>query len=758
MAETPQGLTERTSASVLTHASAVTSRRRLRLVAQGRSVAKDAVAGLVASVVLVANIVSFAALMFPGDLGDGIPVAIWAMLVGSALGGIWIAWATSLPPIATGIDSPTGAFLVLLSASASAAVTASGGSTHTAIITVMMIFTAATAMSGALLYLIGLFRWGTYFRFVPYFVVGGFLAATGWLLVAGGVRMTTGLQLSFDSVATRWNLMSVEKFASALAVLLMLLAVRRFVRSALAIPAALLVMWLSGVGILHVLGLADRQHGWYLPSLGTLAAWYPFEAMHAAHLTWRAIVDLIPEFVAVAIVALVSLVTKVASLEVVRQTSGDLDREFRSHGLANLAITPLGGIACGLQTGTSRLLEQAGGSTRLSGIVSAVLLGAVALAHLDLPGAIPIPIVAGLVFYLGYTFIFDALSRPYAQRAWMDLVLALVIMGICIRYGYLVGVLAGLVGACVLFALNYARLGVVRRHATRAEFASFVDRSAEALEHLRAAGTAIQVYWLNGYIFFGSSEGLFERIRRDIEALPPRHVEYVILDFGMVSGTDSSAVASLTKLRNFCDRKAVTIVYCALSPAHQAVLELGGLIGAKRRHKAFVDLNHALAWCEDRLIAAANLHIGMDMEGFEAWLQQQLGEGVRAADLIAYLERKETADSEVLYQEGEPADTIDLVAVGNLAIDITRRDGERLRVRRFMTHTMLGEMGFVRRAARSATVRSTGEATVFTLTRPSLERMRRERPDLATAFDEFVIRTLADRVDLANRSAAALGG
>jgi SulP family sulfate permease len=123
-----------------------------------------------------------------------------------------------------------------------------------------------------------------------------------------------------------------------------------------------------------------------------------------------------------------------------------------------------------------------------------------------------------LVFYLGYTFIVDALWRPYSQRAWLDLSLAVAIMIVCIQYGYLIGVVAGVVCACLLFVISYARLGVVRRHLTRAQFSSHVDRSAEASEYLRSVGDAVQLYWLSGYIFYGSSEGLFERIRGDIEA------------------------------------------------------------------------------------------------------------------------------------------------------------------------------------------------------------------------------------------------
>jgi len=733
-------------------------RRWYRILVAGRNGIKDIIAGLLAAVVLIANIVSFGALMFPGDLGAGIPTAIWAMLVGSGIGGIWIALNTSLPPLATGIDSPTGAVLVLLSASAASAVFASGGSAQSAIQTVMLIFTAATVLSGALFFGLGALRCGSYFRFVPYFVVGGFLAATGWLLVAGAVRMTTGHALAFSSLGSSWSEISVARFGAAVVALMVLLAVRRWAKSPFAIPAALLTMWVVGTISLRRLGLSGPEHGWYLPSLKGLTEWSPLEAARTTHLTWSTMLSLIPELLAVTVVALISLVTKVSSIEVTRQAAGDLDREFRAHGIASLIAAPFGGILASLQIGTSRLLEHAGGATRMSGAMCGVFLGAVGIANLNLPGLIPVPIVAGLILYLGYTFLIDALGRPYAQRAWLDLLLAVGIMIACVEYGYLIGVLAGLVGACVMFAISYARLGVVRRHVTRTMFASYVDRSADVSRHLRETGDAIQLYWLSGFIFFGSSESVFERVRDDIQALARGQVAYVILDFGMVSGADSSAIAGLAKLRNFCNKHYVTLVYSSLPPGLRATLQLGGLFGGKSRHRAFADLNLALAWCEDSLVAKANLGTQKDLASFESWLQHQLGTAVRAADLVGYLERKDADGPQILYREGEPADTVDLVAAGNLAIDIAIENGESLRVRHITTHTVLGEMGFFRHSVRSATVSSDGPATIFTMSRTNFERMRKERPDLASAFDEFILRVLADRIDFANRTVAALSG
>jgi len=79
-----------------------------------------------------------------------------------------------------------------------------------------------------------------------------------------------------------------------------------------------------------------------------------------------------------------------------------------------------------------------------------------------------------------------------------------------------------------------------------------------------------------------------------------------------------------------------------------------------------------------------------------------------------------------------------------------------LRVRTITTHTVVGEMGFFRRAARSATVSSDGPATFFTLERDNFERMRRERPDLASAFDDFLLRVLAERIIVSERTVLAL--
>jgi SulP family sulfate permease len=615
----------------------------------------------------------------------------------------------------------------------------------------MLLFTTATLLSGALLFLLGVCRWGKYFRFVPFSVVGGFLAATGCFLVAGGIRMITGRVLSVHALALPWTSSELARLATAVVALAVLLALRLWIKWALAMPAALLAMWIGLVAALRFLGLSGAQYGWYFHSLGTLTAWSPLTVLYTWRLDWSTVVRLFPELLAVLVVALISLITKVSSIEISRQASGDLDRELRAHGLGSLIAAPFGGLTSSVQVGTSRLLEHAGGATRMSGVACAAIMGIVAIAHFDLPGLVPIPIVGGLVFYLGYSFIADALRKPYSQRAWLDLALIVGITIVCLRYGYLVGVLAGLVCACMVFGIIYARLDVIRRHATRARVVSHVDRSSEASEYLLQNGDTIQLYWLSGYIFFGSSESIFERIRADIDAQYPQQVAYVILDFALVSGADTSAIVSLSKLRKFCRENDAVLVCCSLSAANRAALERGGFFDRKNTRQILPDLNSALAWCEDQVLDKAKVGVDVTADDFEAWLQRQLGKDIQLSDVMAYLERKTLDDAQEIYHQGDPADTLHLVALGRLNIEVASTDGQPLRIRRTMTHTVVGEMGFFRQGVRSASVSSDGPTILFSLTRANFNRMRREHPNLAGAFTEFIIRSLADRIESANR-------
>src|SRR4029077_12769454 len=65
---------------------------------------------------------------------------------------------------------------------------------------VTIVLAIVTALTGLLLCGLGLARAGAAIRFVPYPVIGGFLGATGWLMIGGAVRVITDHPLSFATL------------------------------------------------------------------------------------------------------------------------------------------------------------------------------------------------------------------------------------------------------------------------------------------------------------------------------------------------------------------------------------------------------------------------------------------------------------------------------------------------------------------------------------------------------------------------------
>ena len=272
---------------------------------------------------------------------------------------------------------------------------------------------------------------------------------------------------------------------------------------------------------------------------------------------------------------------------------------------------------------------------------------------------------------------------------------------------------------------------------------------------MREEGERLHVFWLSGFIFFGSSNGLFERIRRAIDAQVEKPVGYVVLDFGAVPGLDTSAVLSLVKLRNYCNEHDVTLVFSGLSEVMRGSFQKAGFFASGQPHQVFATRNEAVEWCEDMLlmyheVGEASAH------SFESWLTKEFGGAADMSRIAPYLERHELKVGEALFRQGEPPDSVELLASGCVAITIEDQQGRPIRLRRMMGYTIVGEMGFYRQVPRTATVIAEEPSVVYRLTRESFDRMQAQDPTAASVFHKLIIRLLSDRLEFANREISAL--
>lgn len=717
----------------------------------------NALSGLVASLLTVAYCVSFSALLFQGQLGTGVGPGLWALLVGSAIAGLYVALTTSLPPAEAGPDNPAVAVLSVLAATVASAVFAEGGDAALAVDHVLLSFSVASLATGLVLYLLGRLRLGKFVRFVPYPVIGGFLAASGWFLITGGIEVMTGTDITLANLSTAIPADRLPMLLLGVAFAIAVYVLKSWTGSTYVLPVA----FIGGAAILDVvlsrMGLVHGDSHWFLSSASELKPWVPLAAAFEHGIDWTIFLKAATEIGAVAGVTVIALLLDVTGLEVARTKSADLDGEFRNNGFANIIAAPLGGIMGNLSFNGSRLLEETGGFARISGVFASLVLVAIVVTGVDLPAYVPKPILAGLLMYLGLVVLTEVLFRSPAHRAWTDFVLALAIAVAIVVLGYLAGIIFGVVAACLMFALSYSRIAVIRRHLTRAVLASNMDRSSQAARLLRDEGDRIHVFWLSGFIFFGSSNGVFESIRDAIPTTRGGKRRFAVLDFADVSGFDTSALLSLLKLKNYADQHRVALAFAGLSKSMSAALERLGVFGSDSSHRRFTSRNEAFEWCENEILAEtrpADPSSGAD--NLEDWLASEFGGRDRARRLARFFERRDVAAGTMLYAQGSPADTIDLVVTGTIAVTVTSEPGLAVLVRRISTRSVVGEMGFFRNVARTATVSAEGPATVYTLTRAGYERLKAEDGELATLFLEFIARTLSDRLEFATQGIAAL--
>jgi SulP family sulfate permease len=717
---------------------------------------RDALAGVISAVVQIAYCISFAALIFTGDLASGFSLGLAALIMGTAVTGTVIALTSTLSPANGGPDSPAVAVMSVLAGTIAAALAAKGASTTDILVNVLVALSLSTLFTGLLLFGIGALRLGQWLRFVPYPVIGGFLAASGLLLITGGMEVVTQTNLTLSP--SSWQVLYSPTYAPQIAVgflfALSIPLVGRWVPSFLALPIAFCAFLVAlDLGLFGVVQDEGMRSAWFLPKLGELALWWPISAVMRHEVDWGVIAQSGAEIGSVCGVMAIALLLDVSSLEVARQKAADLDKEFRTNGLANLLASILGGFAGSLSMNGCLLLDESGATTRWAGAIVGVVCALILFSGADIGSFVPKAILGGMLAYLGVVILAELLASP-AQRSWTDGGLAIAMMLAIVNFGYFTGVVLGVVGACLMFALSYSRIGVVRRHLTREEFSSNVERAPEQTKLLSREGGRVHVFWLSGFIFFGSSNGLFERIRRVIDKPTDKPVGYVLLDFSAVPGLDSSALLSLVKLRNYCDEHGVTLAFSGLNEPMQAGFQKAGFFTGAA-HQVFGSRNEALEWCEDMVlmhheVGAASTH------SFETWIAAELGGSTDMARIAPYLQRHELQVGEPVFRQGEPSDSIVLLASGCIAVVIDDEQGRLIRLRRMVGYTVVGEMGFYRRGPRTANVIAEQPSVLYELTREAFSRLERDDSEAASAFHKLIVRLLADRLEFANREISAL--
>jgi len=687
--------------------------------------------------------VSFAALIFSGRLSPYVSVGVGLFLYSAFVLRSLVAVTSSFPGLVADTDALPCAIFALMATDIARQIPPDSSEL---LPTILAAIATTTLVSGTFLLLLGRLRVGELVRFIPYPVVGGFAAGTGWLLVRGAVEVMAGIPFGWRTTVEIFQFdVFVHWLPGALLGIGLFLGLQYWGRFIL-VPAGAI----ATVGLFYLVAIAFGVSistldtgGWLLGAFPDGRLWQPLAISELLRVRWSLIFSQSLSILAIASVSAVSILLTSSSLELVAHQEIDLDRELKSAGLANL-VSGMGGGMVGYHIlPDSALGARLGVNTPILGIVSALVCGGALLLEPSWLSFVPKFALGELLVFLGTSLLFEWVWQARRKLPPFDYTIVLIILVAINALGLLAGAIVGLIFSTILFAIEYGQISVVKYALSGDTTRSNVVRSPQQEQILQAKGNRIYILKLQNFIFFGTANKLLNRVRERIQERHQLPLDFVAIDFQSANGIDSSAALSFTKLEQMADRYNFTLVFAAVKP------EIGKLLQQREggeengRSISFSNFDLAIEWCEDRLLEGEIE--SSDPETLCEQLARSFLPRDRVFQFTRYLDPLKVEAGEFICKQGDPSDGLYFLEAGRVSVcKEINQNIERLRT--FSSGTILGEMGLYGNAPRSASIVVDRPSCLYFLSRSSFEKMERDDPQLAALLHKFIVRLLADRL------------
>ena len=714
-------------------------------------------AGLIIGAVEAVLAIAFAAFVFGGllvgRLGDGIGLYLVAAVLTLGI----LAWRAGSRGVVGSVQDAAVAVLGVVATTTAARVALLAAETTTGdafeppdvFLTVIAATLVVTVLCGVVFFALGKFKLGNLVRFVPYPVVGGFLAGTGWLLLKGGIYVASGVLPYLRTIETLMHTFVLQLWLPAFAFGVILLVAVRLIKRPLVIPAVLGIgLLLFAIGMLVTGSSIEsaREGRWLLGPLES-ARWQPWTLRALSGADWSAVLGQWAGIATAVFVAVIAILFNVSGTEVVLHRDLDTNRELRDAGFLNVISGALGGIPGYHALSLTALAERMSVNARVAGLIAATVPLAAVVFGAAVIELIPRMIVGGVLVFLGLAFLVEWVWDKRKALPPLEYGVVLVILAAVIARGFLPGVVLGLVLAVVLFVVNYGRIELVREVAFGETYHSNVDRPPAERAVLRTRGDLVQILRVNGFVFFGSTNGLLERIRERVEAAPLR---FLVIDLRRVTGVDSSGVVAFVKVTHLAKANGFELVFTGASDQVRKQLGQGGIVESEGIVRFEPDLDRGLQRCEEGLLEGAAAEPLVVADGSSDGLAG-MPPGLRT-----YLERRELHEGTVLMRQDEQPDDVFVLESGRLSVETVTPEGTRMRLRTLRPGVVVGEMAMYTGVPRSADVVAETPSVVLRLSRDSIERVEAADPALAAALHRWLATTLSERLGESLRAFDAL--
>lgn len=714
-----------------------------------RNMGSSAMIGAIAGMDNLTAALAMGALMFSGPISEGMGLGVGVVLLGGALLALAIALRSLLPNSIALVQETT---VAILAAAIVTMTVQTAGDTEVKIATAIGLIGVSSIITGLLFWLVGRLKLGGMVRFLPYPVIAGFLAGSGWLLVDGAASMLTdhGIGIGFlqalGQTEILWRILPAVALACA-----MFLLLGRFSH-----PATMPLIMIGAVAVFYIvlqvsgMSVETARALGYLPPVNSSGGIELPTPTLLGKIDWWAVAMAWPSLLVVAGLSIIGLMLNITGLELALGRDLDVNAELRSSGIANMLSGGVGGPSGYVGLSMTALAQKTGATGRSAGIATAVFMLVGLFAAGSLIFQVPVFLTGGFVLFLGVELLKEWLIDTRSKMPSSEWLVIAVIVATVASVGFMEGLAVGLLVSSAVFVVRYSRLPVVRLQATGVEQRSTVDRSPAAVKFLSNHGDTIEIVQLQGYLFFGTADRVVDLVRLRLAAPDKVPLRFIVLDFRDVSGADSAAISCFAKIRRLVEAEDVKVCLTSVPADLLDNLAMAGIeFGADQPMQIDTDLDHALERVEEAIL------FGQGEGDVDTSLLKHfaatIGQHPRLSSLIDNMTKLEMKPDDVLIRQGDDANDVFFVATGRVRVQITLPGGNVLRVRTMLAGAIVGEIALYLHQPRTADVIVDAPSDIYRLSAADLARLEQDDPELAALAHRLLACNLSEKLSVANK-------
>jgi sulfate permease, SulP family len=292
----------------------------------------------------------------------------------------------------------------------------------------------------------------------------------------------------------------------------------------------------------------------------------------------------------------------------------------------------------------------------------------------------------------------------------------------------------------------------VRFRWTGAQLHSNCARSRQELAVLAQHGEKIKVLELESELFFGVVSALDKKLQASL-----MEAQTVVLDWSRVRNVDSSIAVLLRRWSRLAATANVQILHAgaSLQNDHAAVFLAHHLPDAR----TLPDVDRALEVAENSLISSYGRDTAHQITTLQdaLLLFRGLTDSQRSA-VEACMTPRLFKSGDVVFHAGDASDCMVVVQHGSAGVIFRQDNGHDVRLTSVRRGGVLGEVGFLDGAPRSATVVAQEDLLVHELSRDAFENLRRVQPDIVYLIMRNLTVDVAMRLRHTTKLAAARHG